>query len=196
MNSRLHLSSTSFFYNPVAFFRTQEAFADREAVMNNPVLRYIAYAVAALVLAVATVVLVPFIAVDGIVPDVMLIWAIWVALNEGQMIGMVAGFGAGLLFDAVSADVIGSNALAKVIAVFIAGYFYLETREREMTGSLRFPFIVALCAVLHNVIYHFFYLRPTDIEFLPFFLRYGVANALYTTVLSLIPMLVISRRKD
>ena len=177
-------------------FRSQTPFTDREALMNNPVLRYIAYAVAALLLAVATVVLIPFIAIDGIVPDVMLIWAIWVALNEGQMIGMIAGFGAGLLFDAVSADVIGSNALAKVIAVFVAGYFYLETREREMTGSLRFPMIVALCSVLHNVIYYFFYLRPTEIHFLQFFLRYGMLAAVYTTVLSLIPMLIISRQKE
>ncbi|MCU0427255.1 MAG: rod shape-determining protein MreD [Candidatus Kapabacteria bacterium] len=178
------------------FFRSQTPFADREALMNNPVLRYIAYAIAALLLAVATVVLVPFIAIDGIVPDVMLIWAIWVALNEGQMIGMLAGFGAGLLFDVVSADVVGSNALAKVIAVFVAGYFYLETREQEMTGSLRFPMIVALCAVVHNVIYYFFYLRPTEIDFVQFFLRYGLLTALYTVVLSLIPMLIISRQKD
>jgi rod shape-determining protein MreD len=192
--SRSHLPY--FLLVTVAFFRTQTAFADREAVMNNPVLRYIAYAVAAAALAVATVVLVPFIAVYGVVPDIMLIWAIWVALNEGQMIGMIAGFGAGLAFDVVSADVIGSNALAKVIAVFIAGYFYLETREREITGSLRFLLIVALCALLHNVLYYSFYLRSTSIEFLPFFLRYGGLNALYTTVISLIPMLLISRRTD
>lgn len=164
--------------------------------MNNPVLRYLAYAIAALLLSVATVVLVPFIAIDGIVPDVMLIWAIWVALNEGQMIGMMAGFGSGLLFDVVSADVIGSNALAKVVAVFIAGYFYLETREREMIGSLRFPLIIAFCAIVHNIIYYFFYLRPTEIDFVQFFIRYGMLTALYTTILSLIPMLITSRQKD
>lgn len=178
------------------FFRSQTPFADNEALMNNPVLRYLAYAIAALLLSVATVVLVPFIAIDGIVPDVMLIWAIWVALNEGQMIGMVAGFGSGLLFDVVSADVIGSNALAKVVAVFIAGYFYLETREREMTGSLRFPIIIAFCATVHNIIYYFFYLRPTEIDFVQFFIRYGLLTALYTTILSLIPMLITSRQKD
>ena len=142
----------------MAFFRTQEAFSDREAVMNNPLLRYIAYAVAALLLAVANVVLIPFIAIDGIVPDVMLMWAIWVALVEGQMIGMLAGFGAGVVFDVVAADVLGSNALAKVIAVFIAGYFYLETREEEMTGSFRFPLVILLCGFIHNIIYYFFYL--------------------------------------
>jgi rod shape-determining protein MreD len=181
----------------VEIFRSQSPFANNEALMNNPTLRYIGYAIAALLLAVATVTLIPFIAIDGIVPDVMLIWAIWVALNEGQMIGMFAGFGAGLLFDLVSADVIGSNALAKVIAVFIAGYFYVETREREITGSVRFPMIVALCALLHNLIYYFFYLRLTEIDFVRFFLRYGAATALYTTVLSAIPMLLISsRRRD
>jgi rod shape-determining protein MreD len=180
----------------MAFFRTQEAFSDRAAVMNNPLLRYIAYAVAALLLAVANVVLIPFIAIDGIVPDVMLIWAIWVALVEGQMIGMLAGFGAGVVFDIVAADVLGSNALAKVIAVFIAGYFYLETREEEMTGSFRFPLVLLLCGFIHNIIYYFFYLRPTEINFIAFFLRYGVFTTLYTAIIAVIPMLVISRRRE
>ncbi len=179
-----------------SFFRTQQAFTDTEATMNNPLLRYIAYAIAALLLAVASDVLVPFIAIEGIVPDIVLIWAVWVALVEGQMIGMIAGFGGGLVLDIVSADVLGSNALAKVIAIFIAGYFYLETREQEMTGSFRFPLIILLCGFLHNIIYYFFYLRPTEINFLQFFLRYGVFTTLYTAVISLVPMLIISRVKD
>jgi hypothetical protein len=73
----------------------------------------------------------------------------------------------------------------------------VETREREITGSARFPIIVALCALLHNLIYYFFYLRLTEIDFVQFFLRYGAATALYTTVLSAIPPLLISsRRRD
>lgn len=180
----------------MAFFRTQQAFSDREAIMNNPLLRYIVYAVAALLLAVASVVLVPFLAIDGIVPDIVLIWAVWVALVEGQMIGMLAGFGAGLVLDIVSADVLGSNALAKLIAVFIAGYFYLETREQEVTGSIRFPLIIMLCGLIHNLIYFFFYLRPTEITFTTFFLRYGVFTTLYTAVISLLPMLITSRVRE
>ncbi|MCS6808670.1 MAG: rod shape-determining protein MreD [Bacteroidota bacterium] len=180
----------------VDFFRTRTPFADHDAIMNNPVLRYIAYAITALLLVVASAVLVPFIAIEDIVPDLVLLWAIWVALQEGQMIGMIAGFGSGLLLDVVLFDVLGSNALAKVIAAFIAGYFYLETREQEMIGSMRFPLIVALCALTHNFVYYFFYLRPTEIDFVRFFLRYGLWSAIYTVVLSLIPMLVTSRRYD
>jgi rod shape-determining protein MreD len=180
----------------MAFFRTQEAFTDREAIMNNPLLRYIAYAIAALLLSLAQIVFVPFIAIEGIVPDLVFIWAVWVALVEGQMMGMFAGFAAGLVLDVLAADVLGSNALAKVISIFIAGYFYLETREQEMTGSLRFPLIILLCCAVHNVIYYFFYLRPTEINFIQFFLRYGVFSTLYTAIIALIPMLITSRARD
>jgi rod shape-determining protein MreD len=164
--------------------------------MASPTLRYIAFAVTALVLALVHVIFLPLVAIQGVVPDLLLIWAVWVALTEGQTVGIVAAFGAGLVFDIVSADVLGSNALAKVVAVFIAGYFYRETRERERAGSWWFVALVLLCSLVHNLIYFFFYLRPTSISIPEFFLRYGVFTTLYTTVVAVMPKLFISRNQQ
>jgi rod shape-determining protein MreD len=185
---------SSFFRTPV--FRETDIFSDRPPVMANPTLRYIAYAVTALLLAVVHVVLLPLVAIQGVVPDLLLIWAVWVALMEGQTVGVLAAFGAGLVFDIVSADVLGSNALAKVVAVFIAGYFHRETRERERAGSWFFVALVLVCSLIHNLIYFFFYLRPTDINLPAFFLKYGVMTTLYTSVVAVIPKLFISRTKE
>ena len=55
--------------------------------------------------------------------------------------------------------------------------------------------IVALSALIHNAIYYFFYIQPTDLSFTGFFLRSGVAATLYTTVIAVIVMLVAARKQ-
>jgi rod shape-determining protein MreD len=180
----------------MAYFRQSRVLSDRPPVLSNPLLRYVTYAIVALVLSLIQVVLVPLIAIEGITPDLLLIFCVWIALQEGQLVGMVAGFTAGLAFDLVSADVLGSNALAKVVAIFLAGYFYKDGMEQERSGSWLFPLIVLVCGAVHNLLYFFFYLRPTEINILNFLLLYGVFTTLYTAVLSVIPKLIISRKTD
>ena len=109
----------------------------------NPRIRFVWYGVVALLLSVIHVVFLRFLEVSSVTPDLLLIFTVWVALVEGQFTGMIAGFLCGLLFDAVSTDVIGTNALAKTVAGFIAGFFYREGFVSEIIGSARFLFIVA-----------------------------------------------------
>lgn len=180
----------------MAFFRREHHIDVRPPVMANPTLRYVTYAIVALLLSLVHILFLPLIAIEGVTPDLLLIWGVWVALQEGQVVGMIVGFASGLAFDAVALDVLGSNALAKVIAVFCAGYFYKEGMERQRSGSWLFVLIVFGCSVVHNLIYYFFYIRPTDIEFVPFALRYGLYATLYTAVFAIIPKLVISRKTD
>lgn len=168
----------------------------RSQFVTNPALRYVAYAVIALLLSVIHVVFLRFVAVSSVTPDLLLILTVWIALVEGQFTGMLAGFLCGLLFDVVSADVLGSNALAKTVAGFIAGYFWRDGFAMTTIGSYRFLLIVALAGGLHNLLYYFFYVRPMQISFGMFFLKYGVATTLYTTVAAVFPMLYVNRRKD
>ncbi|MES2764834.1 MAG: rod shape-determining protein MreD [Bacteroidota bacterium] len=171
-------------------------FSEQSSVLNtSPALRYIYYAVIALVLCIIHRMFLDLISVAGVTPDLLLLLTVWIALKEGQSVGQFAGFGAGLLFDIISVDVLGTNALAKSIAGFIAGYFYSEDEREDKTGSYKFLLIVFLCALIHNLIYFFFYIRLTEMGFLEFFLKYGVASTLYTTVAAVFPMLIASRKK-
>ena len=160
-----------------------------------PALRYVAYAIIALMLAVVQVLGLNLIAVESVTPDLLLILTVWIAVSEGQFAGQFAGFGCGIILDIVSAAVLGTNALAKTIAGFIAGYFYKEEEGSERVGSYKFLLIVLFCAFIHNLVYFFFYIRPTEVPFLLFFLKYGVASTLYTTVAAIFPMLIKSRRR-
>jgi len=168
----------------------------RGDLLASPPLRAIAYAVAAMLISVIHVVFLRFISVSSVTPDLLLILTVWIALFEGQFMGMLAGFACGILFDVVSADVIGTNALAKTIAGFVAGYFYKEGAAASTIGSYRFLLIIGLCAFVHNLLYFFFYIQPMQVGFTTFFLTYGVATTLYTTVAGVFPMLFLNRKRD
>jgi rod shape-determining protein MreD len=134
--------------------------------------------------------------VSSVTPDLLLIFTVFIAIYEGQFTGMIAGFLCGLLFDAISTDVIGTNALAKTFAGFVAGYFYRENQGMQIVGSLNFLLIVALSGFIHNLVYSFFFIKPMQVSFWVFFLQYGLAATLYTTVTALFLMLFVNRRRD
>ena len=162
----------------------------------QPAMRYLMYAVIGMLLSVVHLVFLRFIAVESVTPDLILLLVIWIALAEGQFIGVIAGFCFGLFYDAVSKDVLGTNALAKTVAGFVAGYFYKEGHTMQIIGSFKFLFIIGVCAFIHNLIYFFLYIRPMEVSFGRFFLIYGVATTLYTTVVAVFPMLFVNRRND
>lgn len=159
-------------------------------------LRYVRYVIIALLLSVTHVVFLDFIAVGGITPDLLLILCVWIALVEGPMPALFAGFLIGLLFDVVSADVIGTNALAKTVAVFVAGWFYREGTLEHKIGRFRFLLVVFLASLFHNMVYFFFYIKLSEISYFSFFFKYGVAISSFTTVFAIFAMLFrLSRRQ-
>ena len=74
-----------------------------------------------------------------------------------------------------------------------APQLYKEKNNELTLGSLYFILAILASSFVHNLIYFFFYIRPTEMTFWSFFFRYGIASTLYTTVAALFPMLVKSR---
>ena len=171
----------------------------RIAVENNhkrtETIRYIIYAIVLLLLSVIHLTMMDFISVAGITPDLIIILIVWIALKEGHFPAIIAGFVCGLFLDIISLDVIGTNALSKLLVGFIAGFFYRMGAADSIIGSYRFIIIVLSCAVAHNLVYFFFYLKPSEVTFFTFFIKYGVAQSLYTTVFAIFGLLVKIPRK-
>jgi rod shape-determining protein MreD len=168
-------------------------FTERSVAQTWYSLRFLIYGIIALLLAVTHVVFLGLISVGGITPDLLTILVVWIAISEGQFVGLLAGFACGLLFDILSYDVMGTNALAKTLAGFVAGYFFRDKFQDATLGGFRLIIAVFTASFVHNIVYFFFYIRPTDISFGSFFFRYGIAMTLYTTVAALFPMLIKSR---
>ena len=162
---------------------------------KDTALRFVKYSIAALLLSVVHVVFLDLISVGGITPDLLLILLIWIVLAEGPFPGLFAGFFIGLLFDIVSADVIGTNALAKTVAAFIAGWFAREGTLEHRIGRFRFLVVVFVCSLAHNLVYFFFYIKLSEISYFSFFMKYGIAISSYTTVFAIFAMLFRYTRK-
>jgi rod shape-determining protein MreD len=163
--------------------------------IKPPHIRYFNYAIIAMLLSVAHLLILDLIRVGNFTPDLLLILVVWIAIREGRFTAVVAGFFIGLLFDIVSADVIGTNALAKTVGGFIAGFFYREGKEDLILGSFRFLIITFIASVFHNLVYFFFFIKLSELSFITFFLKYGIAISLYTTVFAIFAMLIKNPRR-
>jgi rod shape-determining protein MreD len=160
-----------------------------------PYMNLVWYAIAGLILLLVQLNL-GYVAVETVTPDLLVVLTVFIALREGQFTGVIAGFLLGIMFDLISSDIVGTNALSKMLAGFIAGYFFdAKLSVQDSIGSFRFLGVVAIAALAHNIVYYFFYVQPTDLSFVKFFLRSGIAASLYTTVIAVLVMLVAARKQ-
>ena len=155
-----------------------------------PQLRFAVYVAIALVVGIADFLLIPLIEIQGVVPDIIVILVVWIAISEGQFLGIIAGFLCGLLVDVLSYEgVIGVHSLVNTLAGFTAGYFYKESRTALILQSYRFVLILFLAVIIHNSVFSFLYIRTTEATILEFFTKYVLAKSVYTTVFGTIPVL-------
>lgn len=155
---------------------------------------YVRSALVALGLLILQTTFIPFLSIAGFLPDLLLIWVVYVAVRYGQMEATITGFLVGLLQDAVSMQFFGLGALTKTIAGFSAGYFFNENSTEQTLGSYRFLTIILVSSFVHNVIYYGIFLQGIQDSVLPVMLEFSIATSLYTALLSVLPMFTFVRK--
>ncbi len=138
--------------------------------------------------------IVSFTSVLNIVPDVMLIWIVYIAITNGQIPATAYGFGIGLAIDLVSGEFLGLYALCKTIAGFLAGYFYHENKIEMTLSNYRFLVIVGVISFIHNIVYFIIFTQGSDVGLFAAIIQFGIFSSLYTTVVAAIPMFVYMRK--
>ena len=156
--------------------------------------QYIRYSLITLFLLILQTTIIPFASIANIVPDILIVWIVYVAIKLGQIPATVAGFIIGIAIDLVSGHFIGLSALSKTIAGFFAGYFYNDNKVDYTIGNYQFLIIVALSSLLHNVIYFVIFVQGSEIGFWTAIFRFGMFSTIYTVAFALLPMLVFSRK--
>lgn len=136
----------------------------------------------------------PFLSVGGFLPDIFLIWIVYVAITRGQLEATVTGFVAGLMQDAVTIQFFGLMALTKTIAGFIAGYFYNDNITTQTLGSYRFVLIVLLASFIHNFVFYGIFLQGIQDSVFLTMIEFSIASSLYTGILGLLPMFTFVRK--
>lgn len=138
--------------------------------------------------------IVSFTSIANIIPDVMLIWIVYLAVTEGQIPATLYGFGIGLLLDLVSGQFLGLSALSKTVAGFLAGYFYHENKIEINLANYQFLLFVGIASLAHNLIYFIIFTQGSDVGLLTAVFRFGLFSTLYTTFVAFIPMFIHARR--
>jgi len=156
--------------------------------------RYVGYGLITVGFIIFQTTVVPFAAILNIVPDVLLVWIVYVAIRLGQIPATVAGFAIGLIIDLVSGHFIGLSALSKTVAGFVAGYFYNENKVDYTLGSYQFLIVVGLSSLVHNIIYFVIFVQGSDITFWTAIFRFGLFSTIYTLVLAVLPVFGYSRK--
>lgn len=154
------------------------------------------YIILSLLLVVLDSTLMKFLAIANIVPDILVIWIVYIAVREGQMAGTTAGFFIGLAaaMTGTSEGMFGLAPLAKTIAGFIAGYFYNENKMYNTLGGYQFIVIVGFSSLVHNILYFIIFLQGSGLSWTQSVLSYGVPSTAYTTVVALLPMFAFARK--
>jgi len=158
--------------------------------------RTVGYILGSILLLLLSTTLLKFLSISEIAPDVLLIWIVYIAIREGHVAGMTAGFFLGLAVDLLSGPdgMTGLSALTKTIAGFLAGYFYNENKTLQTLGGYQFIVAIAVVSLVHNIIYFVIFLQGTDMSWWRMILAYGLPTTLYTAAVGLLPMFVIARR--
>ena len=155
---------------------------------------YIRSALVALGLLLLQTTFLPYLSVGGFLPDLFLIWLVYIAITRGQLEATITGFAVGLLQDAVTIQFFGLMALTKTIAGFVAGYFFNANVTQQTLGSYRFLLIVLLSSFVHNLIFYGVFLQGIQESVFTTAIEFSVASSLYTGVLGVLPMFTFVRR--
>lgn len=137
---------------------------------------------------------IPFVSISGVIPNVLLIAAVYFSVSNGQIFGTITGAAYGLLFDLISGNLIGSNMLSMTVACFIAGYFSAETRRDKYLYTYAFTLVVFLCSLVNSIIFSFFSVIDFNTNFLLALFNHSLMPSIYTAVVSILVVIVPYRR--
>lgn len=140
--------------------------------------------------------LLKFLAINTIVPDILLIWIAYVAIRQGQIAATTTGFFLGLAMDLLSGrdGMLGLAALSKTAGGFVGGYFFNENKTAQTLQGFRFITVVLVISIVHNLIYFLIFLQGTGLSWWDAVVWYGVPTSLYTAATALLPMFAFARK--
>ncbi len=157
--------------------------------------RHLQSAALVLVLVVVQATFIPLLNINGVIPDLLLLWVVYNAIRRGQIEGVTAGFLVGLLQDLVTTQFFGLAALSKSIAGFVAGYFYNENKTGVTLGTYRYLLVVGLCAIVHNFVYYTIFLLGAETTDGLTVVTLALSASAYTMAVGSLPMFGFSRMR-
>jgi rod shape-determining protein MreD len=127
------------------------------------------------------IVVAPWLTIQSIKPDFILILVLFVAIMQGRIYGQLFGFGIGLVVDSIGiGSFLGLSALSKTIAGFIAGYL---KKKRNRLNKFAYYSIACFIVLVHFIIFYLINFKNSGYGVQYILLRYVLPEVVYTSVL-------------
>lgn len=139
--------------------------------------------------------IIPFIAIDNVIPDLILILLVFYSISQGQIYGSVLGFIYGFLFDIITGSLLGSAMIAKTLAGFTAGYFSSENKKDQYLVSYNFALIVLLSSLIDSTVNAFFSSINFTANIFMIFFQHALLPSIYSASIALMAMIFYPKRK-
>ena len=138
--------------------------------------------------------IIPFISIQGVVPDLLLIAVVYFSISYGQIFGTITGASYGLLYDLISGNLIGSTMLSKTVAGFVAGYFSSETRREKYLYTYSFSIVVLITGLIDAIIFAFFSVIDFNTNLFLALFNHALMPSIYTSIVSILVVIVPYRK--
>jgi len=128
---------------------------------------------------------VPFISINNIIPDLLVILLVYFSIMYGQIYGTVLGFLFGFLYDMVSGGLIGSSMFSMTLAGFTAGYFYSEESNEFIENKISFTLVVLLSSSINSFFYSVLGAHEIKLSIVSLFIENAILPSIYTSIIAL-----------
>lgn len=153
---------------------------------KNFLAKFVYYSIATLLICVLQLSFSFLISINGITPDLLILLVIWITLYDGKLVGLASAFTIGLLYDYLSMNVLGVNALTKTIVAYTTGFFYKENEFWNVVKSNRIFVVTLLATFFHNIVYYLIMINLTEANLWSMYFKYLFGGTIYTFVFSLL----------
>ncbi|MBN2279420.1 MAG: rod shape-determining protein MreD [Candidatus Marinimicrobia bacterium] len=134
----------------------------------------------------------PWMTIQKIRPDFLLILVLYIGQKEGKIFGQLAGFIIGLTMDLIGMSTfLGLSAFVMTLSGFLAGFF---KNQRNKINIFSYYFSILLICLIHFFILYSIYYHSLGLSIQYRMVRYVVPSLIYTGIFYFLIEFVFSKQ--
>jgi len=136
----------------------------------------------------------PWLSIQKIRPDFMLIFVIFVSQKEGKIFGQFTGFSFGFLIDILGMGTfLGLSIFTKTLSGFLAGYL---KNQKNKINIFSYYMMILVVLFVHFFIYYSIYYHSLNLSIQYRMIRYILPSVAYTGVFYFLIEFIFSRQSE
>ena len=153
--------------------------------------KYGIYVLIYLIILIVEASIIPFFAIQGIAPDLKMIFLVFICLKESRSVSTIAGFFTGVFQDIFTISTLGISSLSKSIVCFLISFFRSISEDYS---TLFVGAIVFIAVSSQELIYQLIHTVGAESSFMRMIILFIIPKSIYTAIWGILINLILSRR--